>query len=277
MNEISEVLDYFPQNIKSCILNSRLDIRNISEIRVRQNKCIALTINNINHILYEKIDGKTISSIFEKVVNYSVHTHQQEINNGFVTLKSGSRVGVCGTAVNDRENIISVGKITSLNFRVAKQHINCSSEIKDVFKNTIIAGPPSSGKTTFLRDIARRLASKYRVSVVDERFEICGYSDCFDLGPMCDCLRGYRKKDGVEIALRTLSPQVIIFDELVDEFDQIQSCLNSGVKIITTVHAFCEKEFYKKSICKKLLKSDCFQQVVFLGKTPGKVEKVLRL
>ncbi len=277
MNEISDILDCFPQNIKSCILNSRFDILNISEIRLRENKCIAFTINNINHILYEKTDGKTIANIFEKVVNYSIHTHQHEINNGYITLKNGSRVGVCGTAVNDRDNIKSVIKITSLNFRVAKQHLNCSAAIKDIFKNTIIAGPPSSGKTTFLRDIARRLSLDKRVSVIDERFEICGYSDSFDLGPMSDCLRGYKKKDGIEIALRTLSPQVIIFDEIVNEFEQIQNCLNSGVKIITSVHCFCEKEFYNREICKKLLKSNCFEQIVFLSNTPGRVEKILKL
>ena len=277
MNEISEILDYFPYNIKSSVLNSGLDVLNISEIRLRKNKPVSLTINNENHILYEKVDEKTISSIFDRVVNFSIHTHQREINNGFVTLKNGSRVGVCGTAVNDGESIKSVGQITSLNFRLAKQHIGCSSKIRDVFKNTIIAGPPSSGKTTFLRDIARRLSFEKRVSVVDERFEISAYSDTFELGPMCDCLRGYKKKDGVEIALRTLSPQVIIFDELVDEYEEIRNCLNAGVKIITSVHTFGEKEFYNKDICKKLLSSNYFEQIVFLNNTPGKVDKILRL
>ena len=94
MNEISEILDYFPYNIKSCVLNSGLDVLNISEIRLRKNKPVSLTINNENHILYEKVDEKTISSIFDRVVNFSIHTHQREINNGFVTLKNGMKNSV---------------------------------------------------------------------------------------------------------------------------------------------------------------------------------------
>ena len=90
-----------------------------------------------------------------------------------------------------------------------------------------MAGPPSSGKTTFLRDIARslslgRFASGRRVAIVDERGELGG----FDLGPCADILRGYPKETGLEVALRTLSPEVIVCDELSQrDFKAVQGAL----------------------------------------------------
>ena len=55
-----------------------------------------------------------------------------------------------------------------------------------------------------------RFASGRRVAIVDERGELGG----FDLGPCADILRGYPKETGLEVALRTLSPEVIVCDEL---------------------------------------------------------------
>ena len=59
-----------------------------------------------------------LNDTFNRLCGYSIHTYQQDINNGFVTVKGGHRVGICGTAVcNGYGDIVSIKDVTSLNIR----------------------------------------------------------------------------------------------------------------------------------------------------------------
>ena len=149
--------------------------------------------------------------------------------------------------------------------------------MKKCSENIIIAGPPASGKTTILRDIARRLSKQNKkVCIIDERFEIGGTSGEFDLGVMCDVLSGYKKAYGISLALRTLSPQFIIFDEIgtIQECESVFESLNSGVNIITSVHCSGENQFFKRPVCKKLIESGAFNNIVFLGEQAGNIREI---
>ena len=103
-----------------------------------------------------------------------------ELARGFVTLPGGHRAGICGEAALDKSGSRTVRYISSVNLRVASEHIGCSREITaalfhDGLCGALIAGPPCSGKTTLLRDMARLLSSEpygKKVAVVDERGEM---------------------------------------------------------------------------------------------------------
>lgn len=281
MNKILiEILDYFPIEIKDKLISENYDyLLEAEEIRMRKNKRIAIRFNCKNILTDCIVTEGDLDYIVNRLCKFSVYSYQSDINNGYITTDSGCRVGIVGTCVYDKEKIVSVKNITSLNFRIAKDFRGISSSIVgNIPENIIIAGPPSSGKTTLLRDIARFYSGlSYNVCIIDERNEIS--PALFEVGDMTDCLKGYKKQFGISLALRTLSPQVIIFDEIgsIEECNGVIESLNSGVNIVTSIHCKNKEQFFNRDISKILLSADFFDKVVFLNEKPGKTDEILIL
>ncbi len=70
----------------------------------------------------------------------------------------------------------------------------------------------------------------------------------------------------MEQALRSLSPQVMICDEIGSEADvqAVRSCVHSGVRVIAAVHAADREEATARPAVRELLKTGAFEQLVFL-------------
>lgn len=236
-----------------------------------------------NHpFLVTKVD---LSETFRLLCEYSLHTHQHEVANGFVSVAGGHRAGVCG--------IVSGGglrEVHSINLRVAREIIGvatnlCGRLFSDGPCGVIIAGAPGSGKTTVLRDIARSLSSGewgtyYKVSVVDERYELsAGGGEQMNLGPCTDLLCGYQKSSGIEIAVRTLSPQFVVCDEIghLEELAAVRTGTFSGTEIITTAHCKSPDELHTRPILRELIATGAFSRLVFLKgqATPGQVQEIV--
>ena len=281
-NQVYLVLSYFPIKLKTLLEKEITKFEIIQEIRVRVNKPLCILANSKNIVIKNSLVSKNdIETLFNNICEYSIYSYHNEINSGFITLKGGNRVGICGTAVIENKKIVSIKDISSLNFRISNDFIGCAENIiNNSYESIILAGPPASGKTTLLRDIARTLSGNgKKVCIVDERFEISGVGNEFDLGVMTDCLRGYEKSFGISLCVRTLSPEFIIFDEIgtLDECESVFESLNSGVNIITSVHCYSKEQFFSRPICKKLISSNFFNKVVFLDKKPGEIKEILRL
>ena len=267
-----------------CNICERVEIR---EIRLRVNRPICITTQNgklyptssggftVSPVTNSLITTKDqIKSVVYNACDGSVYAYQNQINNGFITIKGGHRIGICGCAVYTNGEISNITNFSGLNIRIARQFIGTAEKLFDVYKhlglkNTLIVGAVGSGKTTVLRDISRSLAAKYNICVIDERCEICNCVNgvpAFDIGTNCDCLNGYKKADGIEIAIRTLSPDVIVFDEFStqDELKSVNDCFNCGVNIIASIHAQNEIDFMKKSITEYILNQGLFECFVFL-------------
>lgn len=275
----------------------------VQEIHIRTNKPIALycgkityylTLNNqiVTHRFSDNMFVTThsdISETFQNICCYSVYSKQPEIINGFITLKGGHRAGICGTAFYNGDNITSIRDISSINLRVAREIKGISKNILNRIDITngglLICGVPSCGKTTVLRDIARELSTKnnLKVCVIDERGELGGtYSGIVqnDLG-LSDVLDGYKKQDGIMHAIRCMSPNVIICDEIGSdsEADGIKECLNSGVTVIASAHCANINELLTKPQTSKLISTGAFEYIVFLSnrETPGIVKELYQL
>lgn len=122
-------------------------------------------------------DRESLEECFRAICGYAVHTHQNELKNGFVTLKGGHRAGICGTGVYHDGSLTAIRELSSVNIRVAHQIRGAADEILrrwDQLGGILLVGPPASGKTTILRDMARQLGSGYKgkirkIALVDER------------------------------------------------------------------------------------------------------------
>ena len=277
--------------------------KNMNEIRIRSDKPVVIYIDGepflikksgeFEELKYYNIENTYITVTFAELKNafarlceYSVYKHQNDINNGFITVYGGHRIGICGTSISNSENIKSISNITSLNIGVAKEYSGCSNElIKQVNleKGVLICGIPSTGKTTLLRDIGRTLSVNAckKVSIIDERSEISATFNgrsIFDMG-FCDIYCGCKKERAVIQAIRTMSPDFIICDELTgNDIESVTFTVNYGVKLIATVHCDnLDNALKNPSIC-SLLKTRAFGEIVFLkSRTFCKIDKIYNL
>lgn len=220
------------------------------------------------------VTQRDIYDTFQNICNYSVYSRQNEIKNGYITIKGGLRAGICGTAVMAENEITNVRDISSINLRIAREVKGCADKLMARFDHTtggmLICGAPCSGKTTLLRDLARQLSAKpqIQVAVIDSRGEIAGVSNGVpqnDLG-MCDVLDGYPRCEGISHAIRSLSPDIILCDEIGSNNDvtAIAQSVNSGVCLVATVHASSIEELMNKPQGKALIQTGAFSKICFL-------------
>lgn len=280
--ELASVLSRVPETKK----------QSIQEIRLRSGKPVALSDGT--ETLFVCKDGsivytperafvctqRHIFDTFKQLCSYSVYSRQNEIKNGYITIRGGHRIGLCGTASIKDGEINSITDITSLNVRIARQIFGAAEElmpyITPLTGGVLIAGAPSTGKTTLLRDIAYRLSQGVncrimRTCVIDERGELSGaYRDDseIDLG-FSDVLRSYPKGEGIMQAIRSLSPQVIICDEVGTQADAmaIAQGTNAGAYIIATIHAVSLDSLMHRKQARQLIETGAFKTLILLGST----------
>lgn len=289
--QFNSLLKYLPE-IFTCLSQSCLN--ELCEIRIRAEKPVAVVFQNKTGFLTEKgrltyfiaenlltFSKEDVEKIFIRMCNYSVHSLTENISDGFVTLDGGCRVGVYGTAVTRSGGIVSVRNIEGLNIRIPGEYPGCSLPIyNSLFQgettNTVLCGPPMSGKTTVLRDLCRTLSDERqkKIAVIDERFEMSG----FNLGFNTDILKGYPKSKGIEIAVRTLSPDIVICDEIgnLDEADRLCEVFNSGVSFIVTMHCRNTEELFNRPQFQRLQLCNAIGACVFLEKDNFNIKKIIR-
>lgn len=169
---MQEIFNFFPVKISNKIneqINGQVDnyINRLEEIRIRNSKPIILKYSNKEIIMQESANSNEILEIIQKVCNNSIYSYQNQICNGYITIKGGHRVGITGNCTIDDNKVININYISSLNFRIARQILGCSNKIlkyilnlenKSIY-NTLIVSPPGAGKTTLLRDLIRNVST----------------------------------------------------------------------------------------------------------------------
>ena len=260
----------------------------INEIRIKRGGYLTVVIKNTGYFtdcngdLYSfperrcvKISESDFDKLFMSLCDYSLHSHTETLINGYIS-SDGVRIGAVGEAVSENGIITGIKNISSLNIRIPRDVKGAADNIvKTLYKNgrpsLIIAGAPGSGKTTLIRDIARSLslgkAGKcLKVCAVDERYELFSkFSSVIDYGNV-DVLSGYPKAKGIETAVRTMSPDLIVCDEIgtLDEAKAISFAFSSGVMLLLSLHAGSVEELKRKSISSYLLNSGEFSHIALL-------------
>lgn len=292
-----EIIGIFPNNIGN-ILEERLDKEQIQEIRIRSQKPILIYSKYGESIINYSPSKEDLKSMIQKMLNYSLYAYEEDIRQGFITIKGGHRVGIAGECVMEKGEVKTIRNISSLNIRICREIKGCSDKVvkyiasENRIYNTIIISPPKCGKTTILRDIARNISNGIevlgfkgrKVVVIDERSEIgaCHFGiPQNDLGIRTDVLDNCLKREGLIMAIRSLSPEVLICDEIgtKGDIDALMMAFNSGVNIITTIHGFSIEDLYKRKVFGDLLNNEILERAIILSNKNGvgTIEKVFRL
>ena len=235
-----DILKYFPCNICNLLkgkINEYIK-KYIQEIRIRCNRPIILKLRNEDKIIDYSINQCELLQVLEKLCNNSIYAYKNQICNGFITIKGGHRIGITGTAVIEDGKVINIKYINGLNFRIAREVLNCSNKIieqiidkeNNTIYNTLIISPPGKGKTTILRDTIRKISngmpefnfSGKNFGVVDERGEIAAMYHGIpqnDIGIRTDVIENVSKAKGMKMLIRSMAPDVIACDEIGSKED----------------------------------------------------------
>ena len=300
-----EIINSLSINLRKKINNIKNQSINIEEIRLRVNKPLIINGDSQDYF-YNDINGdldlvmrNPYIVTKEDIEDTSVQSCINKIKKGFITLRGGHRIGIVGKVIIENGQVKNIKHISSLNIRVSREIKGCSKKVlphiiknKNQINNTIIISPPQCGKTTILRDIVRNISngnreygfSGVKVALIDERNEIAGsYMGVaqLDVGMRTDVMETCPKDLGIMMVLRSMSPNVIVTDEIGNEKEikALYTALNGGVSLITTVHGDSIEDILHRTELKRLLDGDLFRKVIILSSRngPGTIEKIYDL
>lgn len=297
--EAQQIENLFAGNIRQLLMDANLDYDKLYEIRLRVGRPLFLTYDGGECFLRNPgeeqylVTREDLKETLEYVSGYSLYAYEDEIRQGFLSVQGGHRVGVTGKVILDGGRIRGMKYISCVNVRLAHEIRGCADKVmpyirtEDKVINTLIISPPRCGKTTLLRDIIRQLSNGdedqkgMTVGVVDERSELAG---CYqgipqnDLGMRTDILDGCPKAEGMQMLVRSMSPDVVAVDELGcrEDFKAVESVIHCGCKLIATAHGYSLEDILNQPFFSKLLEEKVFGRYIILGKRDqaGYVEAV---
>lgn len=249
----------------------------LEEIRLRAHRRASVTVGGLNLMLDMTATPTELFAILTRMCGGSLYAYSQNINEGFVTLEGGIRVGVAGEAACEEGRVVGVREIAALCIRIPHHHESVGGEIAALLRRMraetgeprgiLLYAPPGEGKTTLLRGVAASLAggrNPLRTVVVDTRGELT-----FPLGGdiLClDVLTGYPRALGVSIATRCLNAQVIICDEIGDSREAVSliSAYHGGVPLVATAHGVSVTELLHRTGIRMLHRAGIFGAYVKL-------------
>ncbi len=307
MKPWDSLLALLPEEWRDCLLRSpRTILAQVQELRVRQGQPVlaygvfgerVLTAAGLSTEWNRMVvaQPEQIKHLLATISQNSIYALEAELRSGYVTMTGGHRIGLSGRAVTENGRVRTLKYISSFNIRLARQVVGCASTLLPALFtadgqlcSTLLVAPPQGGKTTMLRDLVRSLSwgtdcpRPYKLVVVDERSELAA---CYqgvpqlDIGPRADVLDACPKAEGMMMALRSLSPEVLVTDEIGrrEDAEAIEEALHCGVAVLATAHGSSWEELLRRPALKDLLLRGSFTRFVLLSTRhgPGTIEAVL--
>lgn len=249
------------------------------EIRLRADRPLSVLLPEGERELEEIVGPEDLETLCDLATEFSRYAAAETLRDGFLPVRGGSRVGLCGTAVMKDGSVRDLKELSSAAVRIGRERRDAAAETAPLLfrdgelVSTVIVSPPGGGKTTLLRDLVRRLSegvedhAPLRVSLIDERGEVAVMvhgRPQMDVGPRTDVLDGCPKALGIPMVLRAMSPQVIAVDEIAvpEDVRALLMAAGCGARLLATVHAPSVEELARRPLYRGLLDEKVFRLAV---------------
>ncbi|BBW95639.1 stage III sporulation protein AA [Geobacillus icigianus] len=283
-----------PKPIAALLQQSLVGPHEVEEIRIRISRPLEVIARGKARLLPYEVTKEDGVHLLNKLSHYSMYAVEEELKRGFITIEGGHRVGLAGKVITEGGKVKAIRDVSSFNIRIAKEQVGIAEPLLPYvydgrrFRHTMIIGSPQTGKTTLLRDAARLISSgtnqmaAQKVAIVDERSEIAGCVKGvpqFSFGPRLDVLDACPKAEGMMMMIRSMSPDVIIVDEIGREEDSeaVLEAANAGVSVWTTVHGRSLKDVWQRPTLRVVMEQKVFERFVELTSVPrpGSIRRIL--
>lgn len=256
------------------------------EIRLRAGRPMTIVTGEGELSTPKLVTGKDLEMTLENASQASAYAVLDQVRKGFVTIRGGHRLGLCGTGVVKNGEVTSLRQVSSLALRVAREVPGTAAGVLEELleegrlQSTLILSPPGRGKTTLLRDLIRcvsdgRGLAAQRVGVADERGELAavyGGSPQLDVGIHTDVVDHCPKAAAMLMLLRGMNPQVIAADEITapEDVEAMEMANGCGVILLSTAHAGGLTDLCRRPLYRRLVEQRIFQRIVSIEVRQGR-------
>ena len=219
-----------------------------------------------------------LETLCDLATDYSRYAAEETLREGYLSVRGGFRVGLCGTAVMKDGESTALRDLSSAAVRIAREQRGSGRRWRPgCFGTGGIRTPcccrprrrqdhaaAGSGAVPLLRRHRQAGSAGLPLSMSGGGGSDGPGRPQMDVGPRTDVLDACPKALGIPMALRAMNPQVIAVDEITAEADlrAAMQAAGCGVGLLATIHAADAAELTQRPLYRQLLAEKVFRLAV---------------